>query len=74
VTQAELRDKLETAVLEELDRLDMSGLADMLEDGYNQSSKGLMIASDDARHALDEAFRKISRLAVRTGYIPKEEK
>jgi hypothetical protein len=73
-TQAELRANLEVAILEELENCGMHGLADMFDNGYNGTSKGIRIALNDAHDALDEAFKKISRLAVRTGHIAKENK
>jgi hypothetical protein len=70
VTQQELRNILKTVMLDELDYIDMHKLADALDGEHIGESKGVMIAVQDAKDSLDNTLRKISRLAVRLGYIP----
>ena len=70
--QEELRNTLKTVMLDEIDYNQMTKLADAIDGDYAGDSKGLIIAITDARASLDTALRKISRLAVRMGYIEKE--
>lgn len=68
--QSELREILREAIAMRLDSLDFFDLADaVLGECENDA---LAKAFDDVYYGIDNALKKVSRLAVRLGYLDKE--
>lgn len=68
--QSELREILREAVAEKLDSLDFFDLADAVIGEWDNDA--LDKAFNDVYYGVDNALKKVSRLAVRLGYLDKE--